>query len=106
MMVDGAEEDQLKGPIDFLAPYSCLCAPGALGWWQRAVGVYFTLETVQERGAGRLGRFSGVMLGVEAVGSQAGAKGSLCRGQPPSIMHSIDGNMSNRRRHGDPDEGR
>src|ERR1035438_6242822 len=63
-------------------------APGALGRRQRAIGVYFTLETVQERGAGRLGRFFGVTLSVEAIGSQAGAKGSLCRGQPPSIMHS------------------
>ncbi len=62
-------------------------APGALGRRQRAIGVYFTLETVEERGAGHLGRLFGVTLGVEAVGSQAGAKGSLCRGQPPSIMH-------------------
>ena len=63
-------------------------APGTLGRRQRAIGVYFTLETGQERGTGRLGRLFGVTLGVEAVGSQAGAKGSLCRGQPPSIMHS------------------
>jgi hypothetical protein len=69
-------------------PQGCLGAPGALGRRQGAVGVYFTLETFEEGGAGRLGRLFGVTLGVEAVGSQAGAKGSLCRGQPPSIMHS------------------
>jgi hypothetical protein len=28
MMVDGAEEGQLKGPIDFLAPYTPMTAPG------------------------------------------------------------------------------
>jgi hypothetical protein len=69
-------------------PQSCLRAPGTLGRRQRAIGIYFTLETIQERGTGRLGRLLGVTLGVEAVGSQAGAKGSLCRGQPPSVMHS------------------
>ena len=26
MMVDGAEESQLKGPIDVLAPYTCILA--------------------------------------------------------------------------------
>jgi len=72
------------------------CAPSELprrAWHARQVaeshrGVYFALETGQERATGRLGRFFGVTLGVEAVGSQAGAKGSLCRGQAPAIMHS------------------
>jgi len=77
-----------QGQSSHVRPQGCLCAPGALGRRQRAIGVYFTLETVQERGTGRLSRLFGVTLGVEAVGSQAGAKGSLCRGQPPSIMHS------------------
>jgi len=77
-----------QGQSSHVRPQGCLCAPGALGRRQRAIGVYFTLETVQERGTGRLGRLFGVTLGVEAVGSQAGAKGSLCRGQPPSVMHS------------------
>ena len=77
-----------QGQSSHVRPQGCLGAPGALGRRQRAIGVYFTLETVEERGAGRLGRLFGVTLGVEAVGSQAGAKGSLCRGQPPSIMHS------------------
>jgi hypothetical protein len=76
-----------QGQSSHVRPQGCLGAPGALGRRQRAIGVYFTLETVEERGAGRLGRLFGVTLGVEAVGSQAGAKGSLCRGQPPSIMH-------------------
>jgi hypothetical protein len=77
-----------QGQSSHVRPQGCLGAPGALGRRQRAIGVYFTLETGQERGTGRLGRFFGVALGVKAVGSQAGAKGSLCRGQPPSIMHS------------------
>ena len=77
-----------QGQSSHVRPQGCLGAPGALGRRQRAIGVYFTLETVEERGAGRLGRLFGVTLGVEAVGSQAGAKGSLCRGQPPSVMHS------------------
>ncbi len=66
---------------------SRLGAPGTLGRRQSAIGIYFTLETGQEHGTRCLGRFFGVALGVEAVGSQAGAKGSLCRGQPPSVMH-------------------
>jgi hypothetical protein len=77
-----------QGQSSHVRPQGCLCAPGTLGRRQRAIGVYFTLETVQERGTGRLGRLFGVTLGVEAVSSQAGAKGSLCRGQPPSVMHS------------------
>jgi hypothetical protein len=76
-----------QGQSSHVRPQGCLGAPGALGRRQRAIGVYFTLETVEERGAGRLGRLFWVTLGVEAVGSQAGAKGSLCRGQPPSLMH-------------------
>jgi hypothetical protein len=46
-------------------PFGCLGAPGALGRRQRAIGVYFTLETVQERGTARLGRFSWVTPGVD-----------------------------------------
>jgi len=76
-----------QGQSSHVRPQGCLGTPGALGRRQRAIGVYFTLETVEERGAGRLGRLFWVTLGVEAVGSQAGAKGSLCRGQPPSLMH-------------------
>ena len=77
-----------QGQSSHVRPQSCLGAPGTLGRRQRAIGVYFALETGQERGTGRLGRFFGITLGVEAVGSQAGAKRSLCRGQAPSIMHS------------------
>ena len=68
---------------------SRLGAPGTLGRRQSAIGIYFTLETGQEHGTGCLGRFFGVALGVEAVGSQAGAKGSLCRGQPPRSCTAI-----------------
>ena len=56
-------------PIESCAPLGLPGAPGAARQAAESHRGHFTLETGQERGTGRLGRFFGVMLGVEAVGS-------------------------------------